>query len=85
MSRMTAARRARALYPAVKDDAGRTRIVGRRVGFEPPAGREIRVVEHDGVRFEVLVSPGQIINPKKLYKRLVEGDAPGIANSATLI
>lgn len=72
MSRITQSKLNRRLLPAVKDKLGKIHVVGRHVGFEPAPLPKKQLITYEGVTFEVLVSPGQIINPKKAYKRYLQ-------------
>ena len=42
------------------------------VEFEPAADRSLIQVEHAGVKMQTMASPGQRINPRRLYKRLIK-------------
>jgi hypothetical protein len=42
------------------------------VGYEPPFGHQSREVEYRGVRMQIWVSPGQLINARKEYIRHVK-------------
>jgi len=49
--------------------------------IEPAEPRKLQHFEFDGLTLQAKVSPGQIINPKKLFKREMERRSKEYANS----
>ena len=70
MTRRTVAKQDRALYQIKKfGKDGQPEEIGKLVGFQPPKEREKIEVEFRGETLVTYIAPGQIINPKKEFRR----------------
>lgn len=69
MSKITKAKAARAGYKIFKTSEG-LEFTSTKIGFRAPANKKVQVVEYKGYKTHVLVDEGQIINPKRIIKKL---------------
>lgn len=69
MSKITEAKRKRAGYKIFKTSEGLT-FTSTKIGFRKPTSKVVKIIEYKGKQTHVAVDEGQIINPKRIFKKM---------------
>lgn len=69
MTTITDTKLNRRIFEDLGKDKKGNKIYGKCIGYKPSSVKQKKVIEHQGKKMNVFVSDGQVINPRREYKR----------------